>query len=116
MANQRAVTGAEIGHAQPIVRTIGMADLGDALSHGYADFKAMPTHLVSETNIDENPPNHSPKTVWLGRPRFNTEPHAPAMPAWTAPKDCSGPPGYAAAATPKRESAEDSSPFSTAAA
>jgi uncharacterized membrane protein len=33
-------------HAQPIVHKIGMADLGDALAKGVADFNAMPTHLV----------------------------------------------------------------------
>jgi uncharacterized membrane protein len=32
--------------AQPVVRKIGMADLGDALARGLADFNAMPTHLV----------------------------------------------------------------------
>src|ERR671919_1195441 len=32
--------------AQPVVRTIGMADLRDSLSKGLADFEAMPTHLV----------------------------------------------------------------------
>ena len=32
--------------AQPVVRTICMADLRVSLSKGLADFKAMPTHLV----------------------------------------------------------------------
>ena len=46
MADQRAVADAEASHFQPVVRTIGMADLGDALTSGLADFKAMPTHLI----------------------------------------------------------------------
>ncbi len=32
--------------AQPIVRTIGIADLREALARGFADFNAMPTHLI----------------------------------------------------------------------
>lgn len=32
--------------AQPIVRTIGIADLREALVRGLADFNAMPTHLL----------------------------------------------------------------------
>jgi uncharacterized membrane protein len=35
----------EYRSAQPIIRTIGMADLRDALASGLADFNAMPTHL-----------------------------------------------------------------------
>lgn len=31
---------------QPIIRTIGTADLGDALARGFSDFKTMPTHLA----------------------------------------------------------------------
>jgi len=46
MTNQGAITGSEVGHARPIVQTISMADLRDALTSGLADFKAMPTHLV----------------------------------------------------------------------
>ncbi len=46
MAQQRAVIDAEASHAQPIINTIGAADLRDALTRGLADFKAMPTHLI----------------------------------------------------------------------
>jgi uncharacterized membrane protein len=46
MANPRAITGAEVYNVQPIIQTIGMADLRDALTSGLADFKAMPTHIV----------------------------------------------------------------------
>ena len=46
MANQREIAGAEIGHARPIIHSIGAADIRDALVGGLADFKAMPTHLV----------------------------------------------------------------------
>ncbi len=40
MANDHAIT------AQPTIRVITMADLGDALAKGLADFKATPTHLL----------------------------------------------------------------------
>ena len=47
MANEKPIADAgTYRSAQPIVRTIGMADLRDALDCGLADFKAMPTHLV----------------------------------------------------------------------
>ena len=46
MADHRAIADTEASHFQPIVRTIGMADLRDALISGLADFKAMPTHLI----------------------------------------------------------------------
>ncbi len=46
MANQRAIAGAEASYARPVIHTIGMADLRDALASGLADFKAMPTHLI----------------------------------------------------------------------
>jgi uncharacterized membrane protein len=46
MTDHRAVADTEASHFQPIVRTIGMADLRDALISGLADFKAMPTHLI----------------------------------------------------------------------
>ena len=47
MANEKPIADAG-GYrpAQPIVRTIGIADLRDALAKGVADFNAMPTHLV----------------------------------------------------------------------
>jgi uncharacterized membrane protein len=46
MANEKAITDVDAGPAQPVVRTIGTADLIDALAKGLADFKAVPTHLV----------------------------------------------------------------------
>ena len=46
MSDQRAIADAEASHFQPIVRTIGLADLREALISGLADFKAMPTHLI----------------------------------------------------------------------
>ena len=45
MANEKAIADAEASPAQPIVRTIGTADLRHALARGLADFNAMPTHL-----------------------------------------------------------------------
>jgi len=46
MADQGAITGTEANYSEPIVHKIGMADIGDALASGLADFKAMPTHLI----------------------------------------------------------------------
>jgi uncharacterized membrane protein len=47
MANENPIADAgAYGPAQPVARSIGMADLKDALACGLADFKAMPTHLV----------------------------------------------------------------------
>lgn len=46
MADQHTIAGTEASHALPIIRTIGTADLWDALIEGLADFKAMPTHVV----------------------------------------------------------------------
>ncbi len=47
MTNEKPIDDAgAYGSAQPIVRKIGVADLGDALARGLSDFKAMPTHLV----------------------------------------------------------------------
>jgi uncharacterized membrane protein len=47
MANEKPIADAgTYRSAQPIIRTIGMADLRDALVWGFADFMAMPTHLV----------------------------------------------------------------------
>ncbi len=46
MANEKPIADAGAYRpAQPIVRTIGTADLRDALARGLADFNAMPTHL-----------------------------------------------------------------------
>ncbi|MCZ6524150.1 MAG: hypothetical protein O7A68_09845, partial [Alphaproteobacteria bacterium] len=41
MVNEKAIADAEVGPAQPKIRTIGTADLIDALTMGLADFKAM---------------------------------------------------------------------------
>ena len=47
MANENPIADAGAGRlAQPVVVTIGMADLREALAKGIADFNAMPTHLV----------------------------------------------------------------------
>lgn len=45
MVNERVVTGREERPSRLPVRRIGVKDLSDALSRGYADFIAMPTHL-----------------------------------------------------------------------
>jgi len=41
-----SLTGSAAGSGIPVVRKIGPADLKDALSKGFADFWAMPTHIV----------------------------------------------------------------------
>ena len=46
MTDGQAITDGDASPAQPIVRKIGMADLKDALAGGFADFNAMPTHLI----------------------------------------------------------------------
>jgi uncharacterized membrane protein len=46
MAHVHALMGAEQIRTRPTVRTIGVADLKDALKRGVADFSAMPTHAV----------------------------------------------------------------------
>lgn len=47
MATEKAAVDAGVlPTARPIVRKIGTADLKKALSLGFADFKAMPTHLA----------------------------------------------------------------------
>jgi uncharacterized membrane protein len=46
MAHQHVLMGAESNRARPIVRTVGLRDLKDALAKGIADFSAMPTHAV----------------------------------------------------------------------
>ncbi len=47
MTTKTPIAGADAYRsAQPIVRTIGTADLRDALARGFADFNAMPTHLL----------------------------------------------------------------------
>ncbi len=44
MVNENVIADADVGSAQPNIRTIGTADLVDALTKGLADFKAMPSH------------------------------------------------------------------------
>ncbi len=46
MTNGKAITDGDVSSAQPVVRKIGVADLKDALAGGFADFNAMPTHLI----------------------------------------------------------------------
>ena len=46
MANEKANADADASPAQPIVRTIGPADLKDVLAKGLADFNAKPSHLI----------------------------------------------------------------------
>ena len=46
MAHVHVLMGADTIRARPAVRTIGIADLKDALKRGIADFSAMPTHAV----------------------------------------------------------------------
>ncbi len=46
MANEKPIADADASPAQPIVRTIGAADLRDALTRGLDDFKAKPSHVV----------------------------------------------------------------------
>ena len=46
MANEKQIAGAYPSTGQPIVRTIGMADIKDALAKGIDDFKAKPSHVV----------------------------------------------------------------------
>ena len=46
MATSRLIQGAVDSAAQSVVRTIGPADLKDALAKGIADFSAMPSHAI----------------------------------------------------------------------
>ena len=46
MANLDIITPVESAGELPVVRTIGLDDLKQALSAGLADFKAMPTHVI----------------------------------------------------------------------
>jgi uncharacterized membrane protein len=46
MAHQHVLMGAESNRARPIVRTIGLRDIKNALAEGVADFSAMPSHAV----------------------------------------------------------------------
>jgi len=46
MAHSHVIAGDAPTQAQPKVRTIGLADLTDALARGWDDFTAMPSHAV----------------------------------------------------------------------
>src|SRR5436190_14825616 len=46
MAQLHVLMGADTIRARPVIRTIGLADLKDALARGLADFSAIPTHAV----------------------------------------------------------------------
>ena len=46
MAHVHTLMGSETIRVRPTVRTIGVADLKDALARGLADFSAMPTHAA----------------------------------------------------------------------
>jgi uncharacterized membrane protein len=46
MVNQDAIAYANAEPARPAVRTIGTADIKNALSRGFDDFRAMPTHAM----------------------------------------------------------------------
>src|SRR5260370_1204121 len=46
MAQLHVLMGADTIRARPVIRTIGLADLKDALTRGLADFSAIPTHAV----------------------------------------------------------------------
>jgi len=46
MAHSHLLAGAETSAVQPTVRSIGLADLRDALARGIDDFKAMPSHTL----------------------------------------------------------------------
>src|SRR5260370_25254602 len=46
MAHVHVLMGAESIRTRPTVRTIGVADIKDALKRGIADFSAVPTYAV----------------------------------------------------------------------
>ncbi|HEY7661836.1 MAG TPA: DUF2189 domain-containing protein [Xanthobacteraceae bacterium] len=46
MAHLHVLMGAESIRSRPVVRTVTLADLKDALARGVADFSAMPSHAV----------------------------------------------------------------------
>jgi uncharacterized membrane protein len=46
MAHSHVISGESLGQAQPQIRTIGFADLREALARGLDDFLAMPSHAV----------------------------------------------------------------------
>src|SRR6476660_5420679 len=46
MAHSHVIAGEGLAQARPQIRTIGLADLKDALARGLDDFAAMPSHAV----------------------------------------------------------------------
>lgn len=46
MANDQAIASSAAEHPAPVVHTIGVADLKDALARGIDDFRAMPSHIL----------------------------------------------------------------------
>ena len=46
MAHSHVIAGEGLAQTQPKIRTIGVADLKDALARGWDDFTAMPSHAV----------------------------------------------------------------------
>ena len=46
MLNQAAIVHTDQGLALPAIRKIRFADLGHALSDGFDDFMAMPSHAI----------------------------------------------------------------------
>jgi len=46
MAHTHSIFAGDVVHAPPRVRTIGIADLKDALARGIDDFAAMPSHAI----------------------------------------------------------------------
>ena len=51
MTYQETIGGADAAHELPRVRSISPRDLWDALAKGFADFWAMPTHVIFLTII-----------------------------------------------------------------
>ncbi|HYV69455.1 MAG TPA: hypothetical protein VE970_05035, partial [Pseudolabrys sp.] len=46
MTHVHALTGAKSTPGRPVIRTIRVMDLKDALARGMSDFSAMPTHAL----------------------------------------------------------------------
>ena len=51
MAHSHVISGEGLAQGQPKVRTIGLADLKDALAHGWDDFAAMPSHAFGVGSV-----------------------------------------------------------------
>lgn len=46
MANENSIAEGPAGTTQLTVRTIRLADIGNAMALGFADFKETPTHVL----------------------------------------------------------------------